>query len=45
VEEKEKEKGEIPNAKEEEKQQAEVTRRVAETDAPYVDPPSDKAPR
>ena len=40
-----KEKGKVANAKEEERQQAEVTRRFAGTDASYVDPPSDKAPR
>jgi hypothetical protein len=36
---------EVANAKEEERQQAEVTRRVAETFSPYAAPPSDKAPR
>jgi hypothetical protein len=39
------EKGEAANVKEEERQQAQVTRRVTGTDAPYVDPPSAKAPR
>jgi hypothetical protein len=39
----EKEKGEVTKA--EERQQAEVTRRVAGADAPYVDPPSDKTLR
>jgi hypothetical protein len=39
------EKGVVANAKEEEIQQAEVTRRVAGTDAPCVEPPSDKTPR
>ncbi len=37
--------GGLANVKEEERQQAEVTRRFAGTDASYVDPPSDKAPR
>jgi hypothetical protein len=41
----EEEKGKVANAKEEERQQAELTRRVAGTVAPYVEPPSDKAPR
>jgi hypothetical protein len=41
----EKEKGEVATAIEEKGQQAEVSTRVARTDAPYVDPPSDKAPR
>jgi hypothetical protein len=40
----EKEKGEVANAKEEERHQAEITRRVAGTGAPYVDPPSGKPP-
>jgi hypothetical protein len=40
----EKVKGEVANAKEEEKQQAVVTRRVAGTVAPHINPPSDKAP-
>jgi hypothetical protein len=41
----EEEKGEIANAKEEERQPAKVMRRVAGTDAPYIDRLSDKAPR
>jgi hypothetical protein len=41
----EKEKGKVASAKEEERQQTEITRRVAGTDAPNVDPPSNKAPR
>jgi hypothetical protein len=36
------EKGEVANAKEEERQLAEVTRRVARTVAPYVEPVHDK---
>jgi hypothetical protein len=36
---------EVANLKEDERQQAKVTRRVAGTDAPYIDPPSDKPPR
>jgi hypothetical protein len=39
------EKGEIASAKEEERQQAAAIRRVAETVAPYVEPPSDNDPR
>jgi hypothetical protein len=41
----EKEKGELANAKEEDRQQAEVTRRVAERDAPYTAPPCENPPR
>jgi hypothetical protein len=39
------EKGEVASAKKEERQQAEVTRRVTGTDVPYVDPPSENPPR
>jgi hypothetical protein len=45
AQEEEKEKGEVANAKEEERRQAEVARRVAGTFAPYAAPPSDKALR
>jgi hypothetical protein len=38
-----KEKAEVENAKEEERQQAKVTGKVAGTNAPYVDPPNTKA--
>jgi hypothetical protein len=41
----EKEKGEVGNVRAEERQQAEVMRRVAVTVFPYVDPPSEKSPR
>ncbi len=42
---KRKERRGLANAKEEERQQADVMRQVAGTAAPYVGPPSDKPPR